>query len=101
MKLIHIVTHEAHEKHKRSIGIFHGLDIPAGHLVIHSAGDEARQKLEAEPGTIALPYLLDGSPIGASAAAALAHLGVLATDKTFQASVKVAQVHPAFHPSRL
>jgi hypothetical protein len=101
MKSLHIVSADTLVKHRFNLGPTHWLDIPAGHLVIHSASDAAREMLEAEPGTIALPYLLDGSPIGTPAAAALTHLGVLATDNTFQASVKVAKIHASFHPSRL
>jgi hypothetical protein len=101
MKSIHIITHDAHEKHKLHIGDFHGMDIPNGHIVIHDAEDAARENLEAEPGTIALPYLLDGSPIGEAAAAALSHIGVLASDNAFQTSVKLSKHHGGFHPSRI
>jgi hypothetical protein len=101
LKSLHIVTADALQKHRLNLGQAHWLDIPTGHLVIHNASDAAREELEAEPDTIALPYLLDGSSIGIPAATALAHLGVLATDNTFQTSVKVAKIHASFHPSRL
>ena len=101
MKSLHVVTHDTLQKHRLNLGQAHWLDIPTGHLVIHNAGDGARENLETETGTIALPYLLDGAAIGIEAANALAHLGVLATDTTFQASVKISKVHASFHPSRL
>jgi hypothetical protein len=98
MKSLHIISSKTLEKHKFNLGPCHWIDLSNGHLIVHEATESARLALENEEGTIAMPHLLDGSPI--KEIAKRIGMGVKPTDSAFVVSAKIGQVHSAFTPTQ-
>ena len=104
----YIANRAAWQKHLGGFKESHCTDHEGGVIVIvakfRTTGDQ--DSFESEPGVTPFPRLNSANPIGAALAtklngfSAIANLGVLPTDSTFDAGMKLRKHHPGFDPRR-
>jgi hypothetical protein len=95
---IHICTTEAMKKHSPNFKSGHYLDLPNGKVISIGEIADVHEEAFVGDGAIALPHMLSPEPLG-EIADSLAHLGIKAEHKTFEALMILKKHHPAFNPS--
>jgi hypothetical protein len=99
MKRIHLADSATILKHGMNFQRGHYFDLPNGKVItIYEMSDHAEANFVAD-GAVALPHMLDTTPIGPEIAASLGHLGIKPEHKTFDVLMAVGKIHPAFKPS--
>jgi hypothetical protein len=97
-KGIHIMSTATMDKHKLSFATCQYLSLPNDKVIAIGELPEANQSALVADGAIALPHMLSPEPLG-EIADSLAHLGIKAEHKTFEALMILKKHHPAFNPS--
>ncbi|HXM01817.1 MAG TPA: hypothetical protein VN939_04390 [Chthoniobacterales bacterium] len=95
---IHICSQQTIHSHGKNFKTGHYLDLPNGKVISIGEIADVHEEALLTDGAIALPHMLSPEPLG-EIADALAHLGVRAEHKTFEALMILKRQHPAFNPS--
>jgi hypothetical protein len=96
---IHVADSATMLKHGKNFKTGHYLDLPDAKVISIGEIADVHEEPFVADGAIALPHMLDSQPIGSEAAQPLAHLGIKAEHKTFEALLALGKIHPAFKPS--
>jgi len=99
MKILHLADSKTILKHVNNFKSSHYLNLPNGKVIsIGEIADVHEADLLVD-GAIALPHMLSSETIGPEVAASLAHLGITAEHKTFDAMLALKKMHAAFSPN--
>jgi hypothetical protein len=99
MKILHLADSKTMLKHGNNFQTGHYLNLPDGKVISIGEIADVYEAAFVADGAIPLPHMLSPETIGPEVAASLAHLGIKAEHKTFDAMLQLRKIHPAFSPN--